>query len=169
MSTSKHQVVVVCSTDHPARHSLDHLLEEVASCEHLVFDELLDEVGNESQQIELDQIQKDQQALQDRLEELMHDRKYTGASHVFLLQGQNLTDPTGTHAAMLKALMEKSMTTDQEVIAVLLPEQVEVQSMDEAHENFEQAVASHEALLKPFPNIRVYTSLQRAAHQLGGF
>lgn len=171
MTRSTRQIVVVSSTNFPAREALANLLSDTASCEHLVVDQSDIEQaapGNESQQIEQHHQKLNEQALQDRLEEFLQNKKYTGAAHVFVMQGEDLTaPPSAAHAGLLKAMMDKAMTHKGEVIAVLVPQETE-ESADTAAANFEDAVASHESLLKPF-SIPVFGSLHRAAHHLGAF
>lgn len=167
MSSSKQKIVVVSSSDHPTGHTLSKLLGEVASCEHLVIGD--DSAGVESQQIDQHNAKQQSVDMQEKLEELLSDRKFTGAQHVYLLQGENLTNPSSTHAGMLKALMEKALITDKEVVAVLVPEQSDNLTGDMVQQNFDEAVASHESLLKPFGKIKVFSSPITAAHHLGAF
>lgn len=171
MTRSTRQIVVVSSTNFAARHSLANLLSDTASCEHLVVDQSdLEPVaaGTESQQIEQHHAKLNEQALQERMEEFLQNKKFTGAAHVFVLQGEDLTSPpSAAHAGLLKAMMDKAMTQKGEVVAVLVPQETE-EPADVAAANFEDAVASHESLLKPFA-IPVFGSVHRAAHHLGAF
>ncbi len=168
MSSHKRTVLVVSQADYPARNDLESILSEVASCEHIVASQLAP--GMESQQIDQENAAKLNSEMQEKLEELLSDRKYTGASHVFLLQGESLANPSTIHSGILKALMEKALVTQQEVVAVLVPEEQPSEvSSEVAEANFIDAVASHESLLKAFPNVRVFSSPAAAGAHLGAF
>lgn len=168
MSSHKRTVLVVSQVDHPARTALETILSDVASCEHIVASDLGE--GLESMQVDQQNAAKASADMQERLEELLSDRKYTGASHVYLMQGESLANPSAIHSGILKALMEKALVTEQEVVAVLVPEEeTDAVSSEVAEANFLDAVASHESLLKAFPNIKVFTSPMAAGAHLGAF
>jgi hypothetical protein len=155
------RVVVIGQTAGASEHMIARLSELVPGCETIALDV---SPAVESQQIDhhLDQLKK--QAIEDKIGELVADRKYTGASHVFVMQGDDPANTDPTQVGMMKAMMQKAMTSDQSVVAVLLPPEEEHTS-GEVQENFLTAVAATESLLAPF-GVQVFYEPDRAAQHL---
>lgn len=154
--------VVVSHLAAPSAALITALTQARPGCEMHTVD--LTGIGQESQQIDHHHATTAEQALQDKLEQLLQDRKYTGAAHVFVMQGDEPTSASPTQVGMMKAMLERSMTARQEVVAILLPPEAE-ETSEESQANFLDAVAATEALVSPF-GVKVFTDIVPARRHL---